>query len=229
MSHGDRMRKPRARVEGDRPQRQLADCRLQRRRESAICGIQFHPEVHHSERGTDDAPELRLRPLQSRAQLDDGELRRPGGRAIRAQVGDEKRDLRALGRRRLRRRRGDHRPRRSATSSRASSSTTACLRQGEAERVVERLPRPVRRSLPRRRRADAVPRRARRRRGSRGEAQDHRARRSSRSSRTRRRRSRRRASSRRARSIPTSSSRSRSRARPRRSRATTTSAACPSA
>ncbi len=198
-------------------------------------GVQFHPEVLHTQHGQAMLEQLPARhrrhapPTWTTAVVD----RRAGGgdpRAGRRPAGD----LRALRRGRLRGRRGARAPRRSATSSPACSSTTGCCARASAEQVERDY---VAATGIRLKVVDArgpVPRRARRGHRPRGEAQDHRpavhpgvrGRRPRGGGRGRRARRDGRASSSRARSTRTSSSPAAAPAPPT-SRATTTSAACP--
>ena len=232
MSHGDRMDD--AWPPGSRRSRTSDNSPLAafRHRAPPLYGVQFHPEVTHTAaRAARSCANFLFRVCERRARLDDGGLRRDArSPRIRAQVGERRVICGALRRRRLDRRRGAHPPRHRRPAHLHLRRQRRCCAHGEAEQVVDALPRPLRRSTsasstPRARFLDDLagvddPEQKRTIIGGtfievfEDEAKTI---------------PRRRASSRRARSIPTSSSRCRSRARRPPSRATTTSAACPSA
>ena len=140
-----------------------------------IHGVQFHPEVvaHAARPGAPAA--LPLRRLRLPADLDDGvDHRRPQVEPVRAQVGDERVDLRAVGRRRLR---GGGRARapgrRPPAHLRLRRHRAACAR-ARASQVVETFRRHHgHRAHPRRRRR-ALLRAPGGRDRPRGEAQGHR-------------------------------------------------------
>ena len=176
MSHGDSGVAARPRASTCSPRRRPRRSRRSRSDERGIYGVQWHPEVKHSEYGQRVIENFLHRAAGIPADWNSGNVIAEQVARIREQVGSARVICGALGRRRLggRRRaraRGRRRPAR-----RASSSTTDCCARASASRSSRTTsPRPACGSSPIDA-ARAVPRRARRRQRPRAEAQDHRPR-----------------------------------------------------
>jgi GMP synthase (glutamine-hydrolysing) len=100
MSHGDSVTKAPEGFTVTASSR-AAGGRLRGRR-ARLAGVQFHPEVLHTEHGQEVLEHFLLRDRRLRAHLDDGQHRRRAGRARSARRSATAGDLRAVRRRRLR-------------------------------------------------------------------------------------------------------------------------------
>ena len=208
MSHVDAITAAPAGLHGDRAHRRGARSPALEDRDRGIYGVQFHPEVAHTEHGQEILKRFLYDVVRLPADVDERlDHRARRSTTIRAQVGDGAGDLRAVGRRRLggrgrARAQGGRRPahvrvRRHRAAARAARPSR--WRRRSARQFAHRAgPREGGRP---------VPRRARRRHRSRAQAQDHRRAVHPRVRGGGARSRRRRASSCRARCTPTSSSR----------------------
>ncbi len=110
MSHGDKVAAlpPGFELMASTPSCPIAGMADDTRR---FYGVQFHPEVAHTRAGRGDPRALRARHLRRHGRLDDARPRRRGGRADPRPGRRRGGRPRAVGRRRLDRRRGPHPPR----------------------------------------------------------------------------------------------------------------------
>ena len=171
MSHGDRITKmpPGFEVAGVSPNAPFAVIQDEKRK---YYGLMFHPEVVHTPHG---AALMRnfVRKIAARRRLDHARLQGRGDRENPQAGRQGPGDLRPVGRRRFRGRRGaDPRGDRRPAHLRVRRSRPVAARRGRAGRRA--VPRQLQHPARARRGREAVPRRARRRQRPGGEAQDHR-------------------------------------------------------
>ena len=176
MSHGDSVTAAPDGLRPCSPRPQVTPVAAFEDVDRGLAGVQWHPEVLHTEHGQKVLEHFLLDIAGCRPDLDDGQHRRGADRADpRPDRRPRPGHLRPLRRRRLRRRRRDRaaRDRRPAHLRLRRPRADA---QGRDRAGRARLRRRHRRRPQGRRRREAVPRGARRRHRPRGEAQDHRPR-----------------------------------------------------